>query len=235
MAGAYSSYPGKAPVTQNIIVEYLSIAFILTNFLLLASSRLGMCIKAVAAQGITLALIPVVHEWGHLTTATLAVSLITLVVKGYAFPILLHKAAGRAGVGRELEPLVSYNLSLISGMAMLLFAFWLQSRLPSTDAAQGLLIPAAFFAILAGFFITIARRKALTQVLGYLALENGIFAFGAAALAQHPWLLELGVLLDLFAGVFIMGIAIFHISREFSHMDADRLAALRDPTGGPEA
>jgi hydrogenase-4 component E len=93
------------------------------------------------------------------------------------------------------------------------------------------LLPAAFFAILCGFFVTIARRKALTQILGYLALENGIFAFGAAALSEHPVMLEMGILLDVFVAVFIMGVAIFHINREFDHIDADRLASLRDPVG----
>lgn len=211
-------------------VEYLSVLLILSNFVLLASSRLGFCIKAVAVQGIVLAVIPVLHEWSHLTAATIILCVVTLVIKGYIFPRLLNSSISRAKVRREVEPMIGYNLSLLTGLAMLVFAFWLQTRLPLANGA-GLLLPAAFFAILAGFFITFARRKAITQILGYLALENGIFAFGAAALSQHPWMLEMGILLDVFVGVFIMGVAIFHISQEFDHIDADRLASLRDPAG----
>lgn len=218
-------------MTSHHIVEYLSIALILTNFLLLASSRVGMCIRAVAAQGVILALVPVFHEWGRLTAASWILCLVTLAVKGFAFPHFLRRTVRVANVRRELEPLVSYSVSLLGGLVMLVFAFWLQTRIPIGGAGAGVLLPAAFHGILAGFFVTFARRKAITQVLGYLCLENGIFAFGAAVLSEHPWLLELGILLDVFVGVFIMAIAIFHISREFSHMDADRLSSLRDPVG----
>ena len=215
----------------NDAIDYLAVFLILSNFILLGSSRLGMCINAVTVQGVVLAIIPVLREWGHLQAASVALCAVTLVVKGYVFPRLLTGAIERSGVRREVEPLVGYNASLLAGVAMLVFAFWLQSRLPIRGGDQGYLLPAAFFAILCGFYVTIARRKALTQILGYLALENGIFAFGAAALSEHPWLLELGILLDVFVGVFIMGVAIFHISREFEHMDVDRLASLRDPAG----
>lgn len=213
----------------HVIADYLSIFLILTNFALLASSRLGVCIKAVTAQGVILAIMPLLHEGEHITAASIVVCLVTLAIKGVVFPRLLLRAADRAGIRRELEPLVGYTASLLIGMAMLVFSFWLQSRLPLPGT--GFLLPAAFFAIMAGLFVTVARRKALTQIVGYLALENGIFAFGAAALPEHPWLLEMGILLDVFVGVFIMGVAIFHISREFSHMDADRLASLRDAAG----
>jgi hydrogenase-4 component E len=218
---------------MQLAVDYLSVFLMVSNFVLLASSRLGFCIKAVTVQGIVLAIIPVLKEGedGELAAITLVICLITLVIKGYAFPHLLNKAIATARVRREVEPLVGYSASLLLGLAMLVFAFWLQSRLPIRDGGEGMLLPAAFFAILAGFYVTIARRKAMTQILGYLALENGIFAFGAAALSTHPWLLEMGILLDVFVAVFIMGVAIFHISKEFDHIDADRLASLRDPAG----
>lgn len=215
------------------IIDYLSVFLIISVFILLASSRLAFCINAVTAQGVILAFIPVLGEGAHLGPATIAVCLITLAIKGYAFPRLLNSAIARARVKREVEPLVGYITSLLIGLAMLVFAFWLQSRLPIRQGVQGMLLPAAFFCILGGFYITIARRKALTQILGYLALENGIFAFGAAALSEHPWMLEMGILLDVFVAVFIMGVAIFHISQEFDHIDADRLASLRDPVGEP--
>ncbi|MCC8165269.1 MAG: hydrogenase [Planctomycetes bacterium] len=211
-------------------LDYLSVIFILTNFVLLASSRLGFCIKAVTIQGVVLAIIPLVHEGDHLGVASLVLCAVTLAVKGYAFPKLLNGAISRARIRREVEPLVGYSTSILLGLAMLVFGFWLQSRLP-LGGNDGLLLPASFFAILAGFFVTIGRRKALTQILGYLALENGIFAFGAAALPEHPWMLELGVLLDVFVAVLVMGVAVFRISEEFEHIDVDRLRSLRDPVG----
>ena len=214
------------------VVECLSVFLIVANLVMLTSSRLGVCIHAVAVQGVILGLLPVAKEWHELTTSVVLLSVITVVLKGLVFPRLLIKAARQAKVRREFEPLVSYNASILIGVAMLGFSFWIQSRLPLQGTASApLLLPAAFFGILTGFFLTIARRKALTQVLGYLSLENGIYAFGASMLSSHPWVFEMGILLDVFVAVFVMGIAIFHISREFEHIDADRLASLRDPSG----
>ena len=89
-------------------------------------------------------------------------------------------------------------------------------------------MPAGLFTLWAGLFLICARRKAVTQVLGYIILENGIFALGVVLVKESPFLVELGVLLDVFVAVFVMGIIVFQISREFDHMDADRLAALKD-------
>ena len=96
-----------------------------------------------------------------------------------------------------------------------------------TTRAPFELLHASIFLILVGLFLIIGRRKALMQVIGYLVLENGIFVFGVITVVEAPLLVELGVLLDAFVAVFVMGIAIFHINREFGSMDVDRLTALR--------
>ena len=75
---------------------------------------------------------------------------------------------------------------------------------------------------------SLRARLALTQVQGYLVLENGVYAFGVAMAQEMPVSVELGILLDVFVGVFVMGIIIFHISREFEHLETDRLSDLKD-------
>jgi hydrogenase-4 component E len=82
--------------------------------------------------------------------------------------------------------------------------------------------------VLLGLLIVVARRQAITQVVGYLVLENGVFVFGLGLAAQQPFVVELSVLLDLLVGVFVMGIAINHISETFDHMDTTALASLRE-------
>lgn len=214
-------------------LDFLSVLLIMSNLSLLASSRMGVCIRVMVVQGFVLGLVPIIEEWQHgLTVVTVLVTAGATLIKGILFPLLLARAMRQVGVKREIEPLVGYSTSLLAGIAMLALAFWMDSRLIMPAAAvralSGLMVPAAFFGILTGLFVTIARRKALTQIVGYMALENGIYVFGAAALPEHPWLMEMGILLDVFVGVFIMGVAIFHISREFDHIDADRLSALQD-------
>jgi hydrogenase-4 component E len=81
--------------------------------------------------------------------------------------------------------------------------------------------------IFVGLFVIVSRRKALNQILGYIILENGTYAFGMSVLSEVPVLVELGILLDAFVAVFVMGVAIYHISREFDHMDTDLLDTLK--------
>jgi hydrogenase-4 component E len=76
--------------------------------------------------------------------------------------------------------------------------------------------------------VIVSRKKALSQVMGYLVLENGIYLFGITLGREAPLLVEMGVSLDVFVAVFVMGIIIFHISREFDHIDVDQLASLKD-------
>jgi len=70
--------------------------------------------------------------------------------------------------------------------------------------------------------------KAISQVIGYLILENGIYLFGAVFLGGQSLLVELAILLDIFVAVFVMGITIFHISRQFDHIDTQKLTELKD-------
>ena len=82
--------------------------------------------------------------------------------------------------------------------------------------------------MLAGFILLTTRLKAISLVVGYLVLENGVFLFGLLLLEAMPFLVEIGVLLDLFVGIFIITIIIHHISREFSSLDTRRLTALKE-------
>lgn len=204
------------------MLKTLMILVVLTNLRALGSSRLPACIAAVGAQGVLLALIPLLE--GHV-----ALALLTALVKGVAFPWLLSRALREARIRREVEPVVGYNLSFLFGLASLLAGGALAARLPMpTPPASPWLLPVAFSTMLVGLFILVTRKKALTQALGYLVFENGVYLFGLTVVPETPLVMELGILLDLLVGVFVMGIAIFHISKTFDSIDTDRLSALHD-------
>ena len=78
-----------------------------------------------------------------------------------------------------------------------------------------------------GLFLIVSRKKAISQVLGYLVMENGIYVLGIWMVVEVPMLVELGVLLDAFVAVFVMGIATYQIRREFDHIDVDQLDSLK--------
>ncbi len=209
-------------------IDMVMILLILTNFLLLGSSRLGMCIHVVAVQGVLLGILPLVsnvptHEPHILITAIGA-----MILKGGVFPWLLFRTLRQADVRREVEPFVGYSSSLLAGVVALLISLWVDTRLSiAAVSAAPLAVPVSFFTILVGLFLLMARKKALTQVLGYLVLENGIYAFGTTAAPHLPFSVEIGVLLDVWVAVFAMGIATYHINHEFDHTDVDQLNRLK--------
>ncbi len=203
----------------------------LTSILLLGSSRLTRCIRIVAFQGVLLGVLTVAVHAHAVTLRVVALASSILVLKGFVFPWLLSRVLRDANVRREIEPLVSYIISMLAGTLGLAVSFWLSTRLPLPAPPLSLLVvPVALFMTLAGLFLIVSRRTALMQVLAYVVLENGIYAFGVGLVQETPMLVELGVLLDVFVAVFVMGIAIFHINREFDHIDADQLATLHDWT-----
>ncbi len=210
------------------MTDLLLILVVLTNLRLLATSRLGTSIRTMAAQGVFLGLLPIVTHTHDLSWRILALAIGSVAIKGYLIPSLLFKAVRDLDVSREVEPFVGYITSLLFGLAALGLSVWLGSRLPLLKGIPSVwLTPVSFFCILAGFFLIIARKRAMYQVLGFLVLENGIYTFGVGAMQEISPLVEIGVLLDVLVGVLIMGIIIFHISREFEHIETDRLSELK--------
>lgn len=208
-------------------IDAIMVVLVLTNLVLLGSSRLMTCIRVLAIQGIVLGILPLLAD--HEVTFVLALLVVATVgLKGVVFPLLMVRALQAAEVRREVEPFVGYVWSMLAGLVALMAAIWFGARLQTPSfMGSSLIFPMALFMILVGLFLTISRRKALTQVMGYVVLENGIYAFGTVMVHKVPVLVELGVLLDAFLAVFVMGIAVYHINREFDHMDADRLDSLR--------
>jgi hydrogenase-4 component E len=204
------------------------VVVVLTNLKLLASSRLGASIRVVAAQGVVLGLLPILAHLHELSLHFAAMAVGTIALKGVVFPWLLFRALREAEVTREVEPYVGYISSILVGLMALAASFWLGGRLPITTAGvSSLLVPSALFSILAGLFLIVARKRAVNQVLGFLVMENGIYTFGVGVVAETPFLVELGVLLDAFVAVFVMGIAVYHINREFDHIEVNRLDRLK--------
>ncbi|MDD3603982.1 MAG: hydrogenase [Kiritimatiellae bacterium] len=211
-----------------ILLDTLLVTLILTGFLLLGSSRLGASIRISALQGIMTGLLPLALEHGDLFSYVSLLGVAVIGLKGYIFPRLLLSALRESDTSREVQPFVGYVASLFFGILFLMGSFWLDTRLNlPVHSSSDLLVPVAFSLISCGLFLIVARRTAMGQVIGYLVLENGIYCFGLAVVSGMPLLLELGVLMDIFVAVFVMGIAIYHINREFDHIDADRLSALK--------
>jgi hydrogenase-4 component E len=208
--------------------EFFIALILLSNFTLVATSRVNKAIQVVVVQGILLGLIPLAMGLGkHLHIRLMVFAAIA--VKGWFIPFLLRRALKQVHIHREVDPYIGYTVSLMlcalgTGLSLIL-AHMLPLKAGTKDI---LLVPAALSTLFTGFLLLVSRRKALTQVVGYLVLENGIYLFGLLLIEEMPMLVETGILLDLFVGVFVMGIVINHISVAFDSTDTRHLAELKD-------
>lgn len=207
--------------------------FLIADLALAGASRLKYAIRLVAMQGWIVGILPAfLWNWQSDGCPGLRIWIIAVVnslVKGVALPMLLNYAVRKARTRRELEPIVSFQMSrfIVFLMAVGGFAIGRLLHVHETIASE-LAIPVAFTTMGTGCLLICARKKAITQVLGFLVLENGISLFGAGILLEYGIVVELGILLDVFALVFILGIAIFQINRTFSSTDTDQLNHLGD-------
>ena len=209
------------------LAELALFLVVLSDFAVLATSRLSACIRIIAIQGLVLGAMPLlIHS--HLSVHIVGLAIGTAVIKAGILPWFLRWAIREAAVRREVEPLVGYMASLLLGSAALAIAFAVATVLPMQGVQADLLVPVALVTVMIGLVVLITRNKAITQVVGYLMLENGIYLFGLTQSERVPFLVEIGVLLDVFVAVFIMGIVVFHINREFDSMSAANLTELRD-------
>ena len=201
---------------------------LVTCFALLGTSRIGACIRWLSFQGILFGLVPIITHDDGLGLRVMLLAGGNIALKGIIFPWILLRLRARTNYNREVEPFVGFVASILFGIVALALSVWLALELkPALRHAPFVMLEAAIFLMSIGLFLIISRRKALMQVIGYLVLENGIFVFGVITVVETPLLVELGVLLDAFVAVFVMGIAVFHINREFGSMDVDQLTALR--------
>ncbi len=202
---------------------------LLLNFLLLGATRLRPVIHAVAFQGAALAISLLVVEGPGAGSGVLITAVATLALRGVFIPWLLFSAMRRADVRWQVESILGPISSLFVGVLATAAALRFAERLPVAGAEhRGLLIPTALATVLTAFIILVSRKKAINLVLGYVVLENGIFVFGLLLLEAMPALVEIGVLLDLFVGIFLMGIIMRHVARHFESASVERITSPRE-------
>jgi hydrogenase-4 component E len=201
------------PYAHIVLVSILAL-----DLYMVSTTRLDACIRASVLQALALAVLPFalggfgpdisLAEQMHFVVLAGA----TQIVKGIVIPWLLFRALRDSESYREFEPFVSLHYSQLINGALCGIAFWTASALPwSVGRAHTLALGVALATLLIGLYMTINRRKAISQALGYLVIESGLFVAGWALLRQPSLLVELGVLLDLLVAAMVMGILSTHL------------------------
>lgn len=202
-------------------------AMVITGIYLLGSTRIDSIVKLFAFQSLVLAVVPFLL--GRTITIHMVVIFAgTVALKVIFIPYMLLWAVRHVSIRRETAALLGVSKSLLAGGCLVGLSFFLSSRIALAEkAVSDLLIPSAFSIFFIGFLLLVSRTKAITQVVAYLVIENGIFLFGLLLIETTPLLVELGIFLDIFVGVFIMGIVINHIQNRFADTDTARLTELK--------
>jgi hydrogenase-4 component E len=198
------------------------------NLVALGTSRLPSLIRVAALQGMVLGIMPLVieHEW---RVMVLVIAVATVIMKGIVIPTLLRRAMRTANIDRDLDPLIGFLPSLLLGAAGMIGAVVLARRLPLLpEHRESLLVAGSLVSVFTGLLLLIGRSKAISQVCGYLILENGIYLFGLLLIHSTPLLVEGGILLDLTVAVFVTGIIVDRIQRAFDSLDTRKLTVLRE-------
>ena len=210
------------------LLDPLLIVALTLNFVALGVSRIRGVINAVALQGVLLGILALfVHP--DIGTRVILLVAVTVGLKGFVIPRYLVHALREANIQEEVKPGVgSFMGSLLLGAVGTGLAMVFSDTLPLAEQHKHLLlVPASLATVWTGFLMLTTRTRAIMQVLGYLLLENGVFLFGILLLEATPFLVEIGILLDLFTGVFVMGIIIHHINREFGSTSTEHLTELK--------
>ena len=213
---------------MNGITDSVLVLLVLSCFLLLGAGRVAASIRILAIQGFMVGMLPLVLHDGAPGFRLVLIGGAIAVLKGIVLPRWLARTLRDTGICHETPPLIGNATSILLGVAALVAIFWLEQRLNlPVSASTALAVSTGFMLMATGLFLIIARSMALHQVIGYLALENGMYMFGLAVVRDIPLLVELGVLVDLIVAVFVMGIAINRIARKFAHADSDQLSMLK--------
>ena len=211
------------------IIGFLAAFVLLTAFGMLVQRRMTGLIHLFTWQGLFLsistAVVGYVAGQRHLYIS----SVLTLSLKVILLPYILHVLVRRLRIHREIETVVNVPLTMLIGVALVIFSYHLTApvRELSTLVTRSVLA-IALATVMIGLLMMITRRHAVTQIIGFLAMENGLFFAATSATYGMPLVVELGVALDILIAAFIFGIFFFHIHTTFDSLDVEQMAKLKE-------
>jgi len=209
------------------MIDVLLIVFIITLFYLSIANRLLSYTKVLAVQGVLLFFV-VFLQLNEINTLNLVLIMLeTIVFKAVAVPMFLAYLLRRNNITREAEPYLPNFVSLLITTAIVIATILLSNSIKDTHLDKMFFV-VALSTIFSGLYIIASRRKIITHVMGYMIIENGVFVLSLAVGNEMPRLVNLGIMLDIFASVLILGIFLNKIGDVFKDVDVEQLTNLKD-------
>lgn len=191
------------------------------------ANRLMTYIKVLALQGVLLFFV-VFIQLSEINTLNLVFILLeTIVFKSIAVPVFLSYLLRRNNITREAEPYLPNFVSLVITTFIVVITILISSTIKDTHLDK-IFFVVALSTLFFGLYLIATRRKIITHVMGYMVIENGVFVLSLAIGNEMPMLVNLGIMLDIFASVLILGIFLNRIGDVFKDVDVDQLSNLKD-------
>ena len=210
------------------LLSYLIVVLLLMSILIAGSNRLESIVKFYAFQSLCLVFITLIVGFSTGNSETIRIATITFIGKCLIIPLALNFVINKTQVHKEVDPIISPPTTVLIACILIALVYGLTSTPNFAKIAYSLgLFDTAISIILIGLLIMISRRKALTQIIGLYVMENGIFALTVDTVFGMPFVVEMGISLDLFIGVLIMGIWVLKIKQSFDSIDVSKLSKLK--------
>lgn len=210
------------------IANLLSFIFLVMSFLLIIRNSLAAQVRMFAVQSTVLAALAAVVAYFGGRGELFGVAVVFAIIKVVVIPNVLTRAVTKIGMQRAVAPYLGTSTTLGICAMLVVIAFYVMAPVTASNSlptADG--IPLAFAGVLIGLFTTVNRRRALTQILGFLMLENGIFMIALLATYGVPLIVEMGVFLDVLVAVLILEVFVYRIKENFDSIDVKHMEALR--------
>ena len=211
------------------VLNTLAALFLLLAFAMLSQRRVVTLVNLLAVQGALLCGATLLLAWRTGQNHLYLSALLTAALKVAFLPWLLHRLIKQLGVYWDSEPLIHISSTMLLGLLVVIFSFGLAqpiAALASTATRNGIGIAVAV--VLLSFLTMITRRKAMSQVVGFLSMENGLFFGAMSATYGMPMIIELGVALDVLVAMLVLGVFFFQIREQFDSLDLHHLESLRE-------
>ncbi len=216
------------PFSAQLINLFASVILLL-GFAMLAQRRVLQLINLFALQGLTLCLSTVVAAVTTGQSHLYWSAALTLVLKAILLPWILHRLVRRLQVKGEVESLINIPTTMLVGIGLVIIAF--NVALPISQLSHTITrgtLGIALATVMLAFLMMITRQKAITQVVGFLAMENGLFLAATSATYGMSMVVELGIALVVLVGVIILGVFFFQIRDQFDSLDIRHMERLKD-------
>jgi hydrogenase-4 component E len=209
------------------MLHVLLIVFLITLFYIAIANRMTTYVNVLALQGILLFFVAFL-ELKHINTLNLILILLeTIIFKSIAVPVFLKYVLKRNHITREAEPYLPNFVSLIITTVIVVTTILL-SKTMEESYLDKMYFVVALSTLFTGLYFIATRRKIITHVMGYLIIENGVFVLSLAVGNEMPMLVNLGIMLDIFASVLILGVFLNKIGDVFKDIDVNQLTNLKD-------